>query len=271
MKAKKSTSNTAKLGKQILLSLLVITLTTVIAKAADPSSISQNQATAAAAVAQATHKSPAQVDVAPKEAPKEIEQPKAAVAVAPIASASLESRKETSVEVPKGAAEQVSIKAEDGDKLKEAAESESSKRKARAEPTASTSGGSASTSAPAEATKTAEAAKPSEKISKPESKSSTPKTKNQPAKSAPKSKLQANLGTVTSTGSGGHYLSKHDAYSAIAEKHGALAQDAMKKSDKKQLQGFGGIQKASGGLGDVLSPFKGVTDSGLARSKLIIR
>lgn len=90
-----------------------------------------------------------------------------------------------------------------------------------------------------------------------------------------KSKLPANLGTVTSTGSGGHYMSKHDAYSAIAEKHGALAHDAMRKSDKRQLGhghnsggGFGGIKKASGGLvGDVFGPFKGVTDSGLARSE----
>jgi len=106
------------------------------------------------------------------------------------------------------------------------------------------------------------------------SKAETAKAAPKPAKSvltgksAPKSKLPANLGTVTSTGSGGpaHYMSKHDAYSAIAEKHGALAQDAMRKSDKRQLQGFGGIQKASG-LGDMLSPFKGVTDSGLARSK----
>lgn len=86
-----------------------------------------------------------------------------------------------------------------------------------------------------------------------------------------KSKLPANLGTVTSTGSGGpsHYMSKHDAYSAIAEKHGALAQDAMRKSDKRRVHhstSFGGIQKASG-IGDMLSPFKGVTDSGLARSK----
>lgn len=89
-----------------------------------------------------------------------------------------------------------------------------------------------------------------------------------------KSKLPANLGTVTSTGSGGptHYLSKHDAYSAIAEKHGSLAQvtSAHKKSDSKRasssIQRFGGIQKASG-FGDMLSPFKGVTDSGLARSK----
>lgn len=86
-----------------------------------------------------------------------------------------------------------------------------------------------------------------------------------------KSKLPANLGTVTSTGSGGpaHYMSKHDAYSAIAEKHGALAQDAMRKSDKRQLQGgFGGIQKA-GGLGDMFGPFKSVSDSGLARSKYL--
>lgn len=92
--------------------------------------------------------------------------------------------------------------------------------------------------------------------------------------SSSKSKLPANLGTVTSTGSGGpaHYMSKHDAYSAIAEKHGALAQDAMRHSQRvnsdrrSHLQRFGGIQKASG-IGDVLSPFKGVTDSGLARSE----
>ena len=87
--------------------------------------------------------------------------------------------------------------------------------------------------------------------------------------SGPNKKSPANLGTVTSTGSGGpaHYMSKHDAYSAIAEKHGALAQDAMRKADKRQhLQRFSGIQKA-GGFGDMLSPFKGVTDSGLARSK----
>lgn len=90
-------------------------------------------------------------------------------------------------------------------------------------------------------------------------------------KSAIKSKLPANLGTVTSTGSGGQalYMSKHDAYSAIAEKHGALAAHSsmMKKADKRQMHSFGGIQKASGGLGDMLSPFKGVTDGGLARSK----
>lgn len=92
------------------------------------------------------------------------------------------------------------------------------------------------------------------------------------SKLAAKSKLPANLGTVTSTGSGGpaHYMSKHDAYSAIAEKHGALAQDAMRKSDKRQLQGgFGGIQKA-GGLGDMFGPFKSVSDSGLARSKYLL-
>lgn len=89
-----------------------------------------------------------------------------------------------------------------------------------------------------------------------------------------KSKLPANLGTVTSTGSGGatHYMSKHDAYSAIAEKHGALAHDAMRKSDKRHMHSSGGgnpfsgsIQKASG-LGEMLNPFKGVTDSGLART-----
>lgn len=94
------------------------------------------------------------------------------------------------------------------------------------------------------------------------------------ATSATGKKLPANLGTVTSTGSGGpaHYMSKHDAYSAIAEKHGALAQDAIRKVDKRpshgNLQRFGSIQKASG-FTDSLNPFKTVTDGGLARSKYL--
>ena len=125
---------------------------------------------------------------------------------------------------------------------------------------------------------------PSKPVNEPKA---APAAKGQPARQQPtspksssssstKSKLPANLGTVTSTGSGGpaHYMSKHDAYSAIAEKHGALAQDAMRHTQKvgadrrAHLQRFGGIQKASGGgVGDMLNPFRGVTDSGLARSE----
>lgn len=161
------------------------------------------------------------------------------------------------------------------------AESELAKRKARSESSSS------SPSAPAaqsevKPTEKASAAKAPAVEAKSVPKAAASKQAAAPATATPasatssasstkltaKSKLPANLGTVTSTGSGGpaHYMSKHDAYSAIAEKHGALAQDAMRKSDKRQLQGFGGIQKASG-LGDMLAPFKSVSDSGLARSK----
>lgn len=148
------------------------------------------------------------------------------------------------------------------------ADQEASKRKGRAESAPSTD----KTSEPKQATSEKAASsseKSTTKVPSTDSKSTASKAAKptqSSTKSSSKSKLPPNLGTVTSTGSGG-YLSKHDAYSAIAEKHGALAADAMKKSDKHRVHGgFGGIQKASG-FGDILSPFKGVTDSGLARSK----
>lgn len=117
---------------------------------------------------------------------------------------------------------------------------------------------------------TKKAASSSSSTSSPRQPSSASKAS---SSSATKSKNNANLGTVTSTGSGGsaHYMSKHDAYSAIAEKHGALAHDAMRKSDKRRIQSsspFGGIQKASG-FGDFSSPIKGVGDTGLARSEYL--
>lgn len=83
-----------------------------------------------------------------------------------------------------------------------------------------------------------------------------------------KPRHQANIGS----GGGGIYKAKSDAYSAIAEKHGALAHEAVRKSDRRRIShggAFGSIQKASG-FGDVLGPLKGVTDGGLARSKYYI-
>lgn len=85
-----------------------------------------------------------------------------------------------------------------------------------------------------------------------------------------KPRLQANLGSTILQGSV-NQMSKHDAYSAIAEKHGALAQDAMRRSDKRRIGNGGafgpaGIQKASG-LGDIFNPVRQMSDGGLARSK----
>lgn len=151
-------------------------------------------------------------------------------------------------------------------------------RKARAESETPAKASSESSSELSKPTAAAESApKPTESNATKPATSKPTKQQTLSGKSASqsgKSKLPANLGTVTSTGSGGptHYLSKHDAYSAIAEKHGSLAQvtSGHKKSDPRRasssIQRFGGIQKASG-IGDMLSPFKGVTDSGLARSK----
>lgn len=86
-------------------------------------------------------------------------------------------------------------------------------------------------------------------------------------------RLQANLGSTSSQANPSHYMSKNDAYSAIAEKHGAMASahDAIRRSDKRRIgspNSFSpvGIQKASG-LGDMFNPIKQMTDGGLARSK----
>lgn len=283
--------------KQIALSILVIALSAVIAVNAD-SSISLDQKQQSAPIATNNNQQENQKTSADLGAKSSLSAP---ISAAEPMKKQLESEK---IESNKGSAEvaaesklspkvditskvsteDVAHKADGGDNkqamspssketdlVAKTNDSESNKRKARAD-TASTA------AAPPSETKQ-EAAKPAAETKKTESKldpkasPATPaaaaaKPIKQLAKSASKSKLPANLGTVTSTGSGGHsYMSKHDAYSAIAEKHGALAQDAMKKSDKRQLQtGFGSIQKASG-IGDVLSPFKGVTDSGLARSK----
>lgn len=196
------------------------------------------------------------------------------------------------VEAPKAAAESPKVEAKsapvEAAKVSES-ETEANARKGRSEPPPDKKEASTERPAAADASKDTKVNNSNENTksssSSSSSTSSKPNEKSQPTKQAtqtnkqqlsaksspagPKNKLPANLGTVTSTGSGGaaHYMSKHDAYSAIAEKHGALAHDAMRKSDKRRIQSsFGGIQKASG-IGDMLSPFKGVTDSGLARSK----
>lgn len=283
--------------KQIVLSILVIAFSAVIAvNANSPVSLDQKQQPAAAAPIttnnnQENHKTSA--DLEAKSSSSAVSAAEPAMKKQQLESEKIELNKESEVAAEsklspkvditsKVTAEDVAPKADGGDNkqamtssssstketdlVAKTSDSESNKRKARADTAA----------APSE-TKPAEAAKPAAETKKTESKlepKATPpaaaaaKPIKQLAKSASKSKLPVNLGTVTSTGSGGHsYMSKHDAYSAIAEKHGALAQDAMKKSDKRQLQsGFGSIQKASG-VGDMLSPFKGVTDSGLARSE----
>lgn len=160
-------------------------------------------------------------------------------------------------------------------------EDEQSKRKGRSDATSGESGKtSAADQTKSSSDKSAEPAKADKAKSEQAEPKSTAKpktTSSSSSKASTKSKLPANLGTVTSTGNGNggsaHYMSKHDAYSAIAEKHGAIAHDAMRKSDRHRtssssssIHRFGGIQKASG-IGDALNPFKSVTDSGLARSK----
>lgn len=159
----------------------------------------------------------------------------------------------------------------------EAPSSEQAKQSPTEKPVAAASPSQESSSKPAAGSKSSEQKQSTGKPAAPSSSSGNSSKQQLSGKSGPtpatiNKRLPANLGTVTSTGSGGpaHYMSKHDAYSAIAEKHGALAQDAMRKSDNRQhnnlQQRFSGIQKASG-IGDALNPFKGVTDSGLARSK----
>lgn len=260
-------------NKLTIASLLVIALSTVIAEVHGVSVGADSLATA--------H----------KEAPLSGAQPadKTPAASAPI-EAKLEPKKEATIESAKQSAAKLDV---------QEANDEAAKRKGRSEPPPM--GAETKPAEPKADSKPDQASKANEHSagsSSPLSSSTSPAPKQQapsdnkvasspapaakPSKGQPlngksggsssgKSKLPANLGTVTSTGSGGatHYMSKHDAYSAIAEKHGALAQDAMKKADKRNshLQRFGGIQKASGGLGDMFSPFKGVTDSGLARSK----
>lgn len=187
------------------------------------------------------------------------------------------------------AAAAVAVKPDAASPASETAADLVSKRKGRAEPSeASKSAVKDTQESKGEPVKPAAAQ--SEQTKKPAetSKSSTAGTTTKPKASAwaalqsksssssraqGKNKMQAPLGSVSSTGASGltHYMSKHDAYSAIAEKHGHLAQEAMRKSDKRQMQAFGnsGIQKASG-ISDVLNPFKASGDSGLARSKYII-
>lgn len=205
----------------------------------------------------------------------ELSQKSLVAAEAPVAAA-------PSGPAPSNSAEAVAA-VDSSAKLKPA-DDEPSKRKARsdtaqAEPAKTTSAdqSKASPEKAAEPSKSDQSTKSKQESgdSKSTAKPKTASTSSQ--KASTKSKLPANLGTVTSTGNGNggsaHYMSKHDAYSAIAEKHGAIAHDAMRKSDRHKstsssssLHRFGGIQKASG-IADSLNPFRGVTDSGLARSE----
>ena len=210
------------------------------AKQASPEARSSGAPAASAAVG------PASSDAQPKQQQSEADQ-----------------RKGRASEEPASSAETPALAGSKDEKPKESAEKQTS--------------GSSSSS------KLAESAKPEEKKSGKQQ--SQPQLKQQQQLSAKsgassgsgnKSRLPLNLGTVTSTGSGGpaHYMSKHDAYSAIAEKHGALAQDSVRNTHRvntdrrSHLQRFGGIQRASG-IGDMLSPFKGVTESDLARSEYL--
>lgn len=278
----KSPRKRPEVNRQIVISILVIALSAVIAVEANSispdqplNSVQDSQKTSAASNLES--KSVPSADVSAetlKDQKVPVEAEKNQVNKAPASSESklspkvdIDQAKEATSATVIAESDKPVVSSKDSDPAK-STDSELTKRKARAET-------AAAASAPSEPAKQ-EASKQAEK--KTESKlepkaSAAAKPVKQLAKNASKSKLPANLGTVTSTGSsGGHsYMSKHDAYSAIAEKHGALAQDAMKKSDKRQLQtGFSSIQKASG-IGDMLSPFKGVTDSGLARSKYKIK
>lgn len=274
-----------EVNKQIVLGILVIALSVVIAVKANSVSVDQpsssssssqdiKKTSAASELATANLESkslPSAASAEPEKGQKvSVEAEKIQVdkgvensesKLSPKADAA---QAEEAAGVPIAGSDKLAAPSKESDSANKSADIESNKRKARAE-TASTTAAAPSEAAKQETTKSAE--KKSESKLEPKA-SPAAKPVKQLAKSASKSKLPANLGTVTSTGSGGHsYMSKHDAYSAIAEKHGALAQDAIKKSDKRQLQtGFGSIQKASG-IGDMLSPFKGVTDSGLARSE----
>lgn len=240
-------------GKQVIVGLLVIALTHSVISAHGSSITTGEQPAAAAAAVSADQKS-AQAGAEPK-------------LEAPVATSG-EQVAEAKKDAEAGASE---TRAESESARKGRAEAESAAAAATKEP------------APKEAKdgeKQAVEKSTDSKSTKLEAKTSTPTKASKPSSSGSsaklagsKSKLSANLGTVTSTGSGGpaQYMSKHDAYSAIAEKHGpSNVVDAMHKSDKRgqSLQRFGGVQKASGGLGDVLSPFKGITDTGLARCKL---
>lgn len=280
----KSPRKRPEVNRQIVISILVIALSAVIAVEANSispdqplNSVQDSQKTSAASNLES--KSVPSADVSAetlKDQKVPVEAEKNQVNKAP-ASSELKLSPKVDIDQAKEAAsatviaesDKQVVSSKDSDPAK-STDSELTKRKARAETAAAASASAPSEPAKQEASKQAE--KKTESKLEPKA-SAAAKPVKQLAKNASKSKLPANLGTVTSTGSsGGHsYMSKHDAYSAIAEKHGALAQDAMKKSDKRQLQtGFSSIQKASG-IGDMLSPFKGVTDSGLARSKYKIK
>lgn len=241
------------MGKQTLFGILVIALTTVITVQCGSVAPGEQQA---AAEIQPKESAPA------TESAKSVASPSAVVG--PKTAAAAEAKPEDT---------KPDIAPPADTKLAPESEQEANARKGRSEPPPSPTADTKVTEKPAEGKvnekdKAMPTSKPAaEQKQKPTGKQQLA-AKSGSTGSGAKNKLPANLGTVTSTGSGGpaHYMSKHDAYSAIAEKHGALAQDAMRKSDKRRLQHFGGIQKASG-LGDMFSPFKGVTDSGLARSK----
>lgn len=108
---------------------------------------------------------------------------------------------------------------------------------------------------------------PSQPSAKPAQPKASASAASSPATPSSSSSSSSNKAKSKSAGASHYLASKHDAYSAIAEKHGSLGTELTRRTDKRRYQSFGGIQKASGGLGEYLSPLKGVSDTGLARSK----
>lgn len=179
------------------------------------------------------------------------------------------------------AADQKQLQQQESQVASQSAEQQSSLDKQQRKGRADEQGSPSALTATPKAEKTdkadkAPASQPAAGTKQDASTSSTSATKSTKPVKSTSSNQQAKIGAkkagpVTSTGnSGSHYLSKHDSYSAIAERH--LFTDAMRKSDRRRAHSsMSGIEKAAS-FGNMFSnPLNGITDNGLARSKYSVK
>lgn len=249
------------------LSVLVAALTSVVISQyviADPLQEAVNQTPDINLQTSKTEKATQEL-ASPIVAPEKIETPKA--------DAKLNEPSPVEAAVSPKTADKDAVLADPKEDLASSSSSSSSKqqRQARSEPSATSSSDSSSSTEANKSTSGSEKDKSTNEKKSSESKptTSTAAKQSKPSsssssKTVSKPKHQANIGS----GGGGMYKHKPDEIAKIVElQHNSVAHK-MKASDNRRTSntGFGGVQKASA-IGDMFSPIKGVTDSGLARSK----